>query len=114
MKLNTETGSFINHLYSCISEKPEVGKGATQLMWTDRRAYFVNEVSNNSKTVVLESTNAIRTDDLGMTDSGQTYRFERTGQTFTIKFKWGKWRTSSNGVFNVVFGKMDEYYDYSF
>jgi len=41
MKLGSETGSVMNHLYSrmVIGEpKPEVGMGATILSWTDRNA----------------------------------------------------------------------------
>ena len=48
MKLGTETGSFINHLQarSTIGQPtPEVGMGATMLLWTDRVAGTITKVT---------------------------------------------------------------------
>lgn len=92
MKLRTETGSLINHLMSANTTTPQVGKGATILGWTDRRAYEVLEVSEDAKRVKLETLNAIRTDNLGMSDS-QSYRYEPTGDVFDIVFRRGSWCT---------------------
>lgn len=47
MKLGSETGSVMNHLYSRMvvgEPAPEVGMGATILMWTDRRAATIVSV----------------------------------------------------------------------
>lgn len=44
LKLGTETGSLVNHLYSRMTvgaPEPEVGMGATLLSWTDRNAATV-------------------------------------------------------------------------
>lgn len=53
MKLGTETGSTMNHLYSRMTDgqpAPVVGMGATILHWTDRSAATVVSVEQpNSK-----------------------------------------------------------------
>jgi hypothetical protein len=121
MKLGTETGSVINHLKSKNPTPPVVGKGATELMWTDRKAYFVNEVSEDGKECVIESAKAIRTDNRGMAE-WQDYRYERTGNTIELRFLWGKWRYRGGNEWNsnkwypmnIVFGYMDAYHDFSF
>lgn len=121
MKLGTETGSLINHLSANNPTPPVVGRGATELMWTDRKAYFVNEVSADGKRCVIEKAHAIRTGDRGMCEA-QNYRYERTGHTIELRYKWGKWRWKGEQKWNdnkwypmnIVFGYMDEYYDFSF
>jgi len=47
MKLGTETGSLVNHIYGNCPNKPVVGKGATKLSWTDREAYEVLYVNGD-------------------------------------------------------------------
>jgi len=123
MKLGTDTGSFFNYLMGNSMTVPEVGKGATVLHWTDRSAYFVNQVSEDGKEVIIERANAIRTDNYGMSDS-QDYRYERDprAEPQTIRFTYGKWRrvyTNREGKketspINIIFGTMREYYDFSF
>ena len=123
MKLGTETGSFFNYLMGNSMSIPEVGKGATVLHWTDRSAYFVNEVSADGKEVVIERAKAVRTDNLGMSDC-QDYKYERNpqAQPETIRFTYGKWRRvyinrdgkKETSPINIIFGTMREYYDFSF
>jgi hypothetical protein len=123
MKLGTETGSFFNYLMGNSMSIPEVGKGATVLHWTDRSAYFVNEVSEDGKTVVIERAKAVRTDNNGMSET-QSYEYVRDPQTEpeTIKFTYGKWRRvytnwegkKETSPINIIFGTMREYFDYSF
>lgn len=123
MKLGTETGSFFNYLMGNSMSIPEVGKGATVLHWTDRSAYFVNEVSKDGKTVVIERAKAVRTDNNGMSET-QSYEYVRDPQTEpeTIKFTYGKWRRvytnwegkKETSPINIIFGTMREYFDYSF
>lgn len=125
MKLGKDTGSFFNHLMANSMSVPEVGKGATILHWSDRSAYFVNFVSADGKKVILERAKAVRTDGNGMCDS-QQYMYERanssTAEIVTIVFRHGKWREVSTGwdgktnydPIRIIFGTMQEYYDYSF
>jgi len=121
MKLGKETGSFINWVSAENNTPPVVGKGATELHWTDRSAWFVNEVTDGGKRCIIEKANAVRIDDRGMCET-QDYRYERTGHTLELRFKWGKWRYQGGNEWNknkwypknIVFGYMNEYYDFSF
>lgn len=125
MKLGKETGSLTNAMMSHTGTFPVVGKGATLLSWTDRYAYFVNSVSADGKTCVIERAIAIREDNNGMSDA-QSYRYERhaPGDTtpVTLRFRYGRWYlqhgTPLTGIsyskINVCFGTMREYYDHSF
>ena len=47
MQLIKETGSVMNHLMSGNKDLPVVGKGATELLYSDRHAYEVTRVENN-------------------------------------------------------------------
>ena len=52
MKLSKDTGSLINHVLATSGQAiPVVGKGATELLWSDRRAYEVLKVSEDLKHV---------------------------------------------------------------
>jgi hypothetical protein len=51
-------GSFHNQLMSNNATLPEVGKGATELHYTDRTCYEVIEVSEDKMTVKLERLEA--------------------------------------------------------
>ena len=50
-------GSFTNYLMGNNSSVPEVGKGATLLMYSDRYPYEVLEVSNDGKRCVIRAMN---------------------------------------------------------
>ena len=52
-------GSFINRIMGNNSTMPEVGKGMTLMRYTDRNAYEVLEVSEDSKQVVVRPYKAI-------------------------------------------------------
>lgn len=55
MKLGSETGSFVNHMYSraVIGQPvPEVRMGCTLLSWTDRHAATIVEVDTTKKNKV--------------------------------------------------------------
>lgn len=116
LKLGTQTGSFVNWMMSQGQTPPVVGKGATVLLWTDRHAYFVDYVSKDGREIVIERPECKRADDLGMSDS-QAYVYERNvnANKIILRFKYGKWRDKQTGqVYNIKFGYMDEYYDFSF
>lgn len=98
--------------------KPEVGMGATHIMWTDRHAYTVISVSLSGKKCIVQRDKAKRTDNNGMSES-QGYLFEPDpdGKTHEIKLgKDGYWYTAGgkkNGK-RFSLGARREYYDYSF
>lgn len=121
MKLGKDTASVFNWIHSANPAGPVVGKGATILHWTDRSAYFVDSVSPDGKTCVIERAKAVPEFE-GMTDS-QSYRYERAegGRQKTLKFRYGSWfevgTVEGKKVYEKVrisFGVMDEYYDFSF
>lgn len=120
LKLGTQTGSFINHAMSMAGqpEQPEVGMGATELMWTDRHAYTVTRVVSPRRVEVRQDL-AIRVDENGMSDA-QQYRYEPDPEApveVITKRKNGRWvrmgqPTSHGPVF--ILGTRDEHHDYSF
>lgn len=116
--LGVTTGSLVNSIYEGVKPvKPEIGMGATFVMWSDRHAYTIVGVSPSGKTIKLQRDNAIRTDKNGMGDA-QEYRYEPDTkayiETATLR-KDGKYRMSgytTGGT--VLINVRDEYYDYSF
>lgn len=126
----TTTGSLINALQGQGGATvPEVGMGATLLMYSDRSPWTVIEVRKNKAGKVVEAVmqadRAIRTDDRGMSDC-QDYRFERDleGTTRTIRqTRDGKWReaytdydgkvrcTKNSSI--VRLGSRDRHYDFT-
>ena len=97
VKLDGNVGSLQNYLMGNNATLPVVGEGATILSYTDRRCCEVISVSENGKRVVLEDYNAIRTDKNGMSED-QQYRYELTGQQFTIVWRNGAWRRECVGI----------------
>lgn len=74
MKLGTQTGSLVNHIYgSSANPVPEVGMGCTVLGWTDRHAATIVEVKSPTKIAVVGDI-AERTDSNGMSEN-QEYRY---------------------------------------
>ena len=111
-------GSLINSIYDqSKSTEPEVGQGATILMWSDRHAGTIVEVvrfktgkrAGKVKSVTVQQDKAIRVDNLGMSDA-QSYRYERDENGRLWVFK-----TDMQGRFHgLLIGHRDEHYDYSF
>lgn len=114
LKAGTETGSLMNHAMSrSASPAPEIGMGATILMWTDRHAATITWVSASGKSVRVQRDRAIRADQNGMSES-QAYSYERDEQGKSMTFRMTKrgWR-SPRGC-GLAIGHRAEYYDYSF
>jgi len=118
LKLGKDTRSLTNFIYSGHLSVPEVGRGATELGWTDRTAYEVLSVSYDLKKVVIQKYNAKRIDDNGM-GGDQEYEYkELIGHPITIWWKWNAWRRIDvDGRYkkiNIIWGVKEHYYDYSF
>ena len=127
MRLGKDTGSTVNQMMSLSDHQPRVGHGATVLHWSDRHAYWVDWVSEDGKECQVSRALTFRTDQNGMSDC-QSYRYERNPDVermkFNLRYRYGSWwlyEWDENGVekiftrkLNIVFGRMDEYYDYSF
>lgn len=125
MKLGTQTGSLINHIYSRhANPEPAVGMGATICMWSDRHAVTIVEVAKGY--IVTQTDNVKRIDNNGMSES-QSYEYtpnpEGSLQYWKLDKK-GKYRVAyknENGrlVFashssHLGIGYREEYYDFSF
>lgn len=113
----------MNRIFATMkSAEPVIGMGATELLYTDRHAGTIVEVSMVSGTprVGWARDKAKRIDKLGMTDSGQQYEYERNPDAaveyFTLR-KNGSWVKLGQGLKNgrvLMIGARDEYYDFSF
>lgn len=116
------TGSVINNIMGDRrSATPTVGVGATELCYTDRHAFTVIEVKDDTHITVQEDT-AARTDNHGMSDSQQyEYAPNPDGRKVDLLLcKDGRWRSGvknraakrTGTVFLV--GSRCEYHDFSF
>ncbi len=117
--LTKPTGSMVNNIYAnSYYRKPEVGMGATELMWTDRHACTIIRVIND-KTIEVQHDRAIRTDANGMSDA-QTYRYEpnlNAEKTIVTLRRNGRWVKKGDKMHNgtsFAIGTRNEYHDYSF
>jgi phage gp45-like len=98
---------------------PEVGMGATILLYTDRHAATVVKVSASGKEVTVQRDKATRRDGNGMSDA-QSYDFTpdptAAEEVYTLR-KNGAWvrkgQSLSSGT-KLRLGSRSEYYDYSF
>jgi hypothetical protein len=126
MKLGTQTGSLVNHIYSRTSNPEDivVGMGATICLWSDRHAVTIVEIGKGY--LVTQADTVTRIDKNGMSES-QEYEYtpNPNGSLEYWKLdKNGKYRQAhknQNGrlVFNnhsshLGIGYREEYYDFSF
>jgi hypothetical protein len=100
---------------------PEVGMGATVLMWSDRHAATIIATTNfktgaragQVKTVTIQYDKVKRIDKNGMGDN-QTYTYEAdpNGRTADFKVnKYGRFISLSGATLGI--GYRDEHYDFS-
>jgi hypothetical protein len=113
-------GSLINHISGTPQDMiPEVGMGATVLLWTDREPATVVSVSKSGKSLIVKGDHAERVDDNGMSEQ-QEYKFspnpDAIGVEFTLR-KNGQWVRKGEpmkGGQRIILGKRSKYYDFSF
>jgi hypothetical protein len=128
MKLGTQTGSLMNHLYSRMTiGEPAVyvGMGVTFLSWTDRSPGTVVEVNTKKNYIVATDDDYKRTDNNGMSEE-QTYEYTSNlagRKRYFRKDKNGQWRGMRfnengrlvySGVGGLRVGEREKYYDFSF
>jgi hypothetical protein len=111
------TGSLINKLAdeSTQSTKPEVGMGATVILWSDRKAATIIEVSKTAHRVVVQFDTATRVDSNGMSDA-QSYTYEPNpegGVETYSRRRDGSYRVVG-GQGRLLLNVRDAYHDYSF
>uniref|UniRef100_A0A6M3LRF4 Uncharacterized protein n=1 Tax=viral metagenome TaxID=1070528 RepID=A0A6M3LRF4_9ZZZZ len=125
MQLGTETGSLVNHVLSGTkgAPTPEVGMGATILMWSDRRAATIVRVrlfqtgplKGKVRQVLVQEDKATRTDSNGQSDM-QTYSYEPDTNAPIRVFTANR---NQDGVFRgaggtLRIGSRNHYYDFGF
>lgn len=93
---------------------PEVGMGATILMYSDRIACTIISIKNN-RCVLIQEDHHERTDNNGMSES-QTYKFspDPNGIVHKVTLRRGGYWAISKSTTRVVLGERDHYYDFSF
>jgi hypothetical protein len=114
MRLGKDVGSVTNWMMAHNNNLPIVGKGMTQLMWSDRYAYEVMEVSQDGKKVVVRAYNTTCEYYSGYPKDGNMGTLYE--QDIHMKFSHGKWRMKERyddkyNVVNVIFGVLDPYRD---
>ena len=114
-------GSFTNRILEATrsSAPVVVGQGATVILYTDRHAATVVEVSKDARRVVVQRDIAKRVDKNGISES-QVYEFERDPsaprETFTLRAS-GKYIAVGESMRTgtvLRIGERSAYHDYSF
>jgi len=85
-------GSFFNQLMANNATIPQVGKGATELLYTDRRCYEVIEVSEDGKTARLQFLEAEWDKKLGGGQGHQNWILKPIERYLTVTWRQGAWR----------------------
>lgn len=131
MKLGTQTGSLVNHLYSRAvigQPEPELGMGATLLAWTDRHPATVTDTFLVGKTryVTVQDDDAKRLDRNGMSEAQEyeytpnpkgrltTFRRNKDGMWEEVEWNAGTNRWRKRGGYGLRLGERRKYYDFSF
>lgn len=128
MILGTETGSLMNHLYArgtLGQPTPEIGMGATLLLWSDRHAATITAVEGPADgwtlTVQRDQARVIKGSEM---DGSAEYAYAPNphGMAYRFRFKDGVWRqlrSDSNrmiakGATGLRIGDRREYRDPGF
>ena len=79
------SGGFINQMMGNNSSIPIVGEGATILMYSDREAYQVIEVSDDGLSCVIQQMN---TKHLGKSYGDERYEYSDNPKGYTMNIEW--------------------------
>ena len=133
MKLGTQTGSVMNHLYSRMTDgqpEPTVGMGATVLLWTDRNAATISAVTRKGDAIyVTTQDDDVRVVAGSAHDGSAQYEYtrntngrERYFRAYTPDGEWHqvfwnketkRWNRARNGN-GLRIGERETYRDPSF
>lgn len=84
-------GNFINQFMGNNSTLPEVGKGMTQMHYSDRTCYEVIEVSADFKTVLVEHLDATHDNSCPAVAGHQDWILSPTGYFQTVVWRKNGW-----------------------
>lgn len=120
-KINWSAGGSIqNRLAEAQVNTPVVGEGATEIMYSDRHAYFVTYVSKDGKECTIQRA---KYKCLDYYAGRYEVEPDPEGSEISLRFRYGKWRIRHQDEwtgktewypFNVAFGYAREYEDPSF
>lgn len=82
----------MNRIYERVeSPEPEIGMGATKLLYSDRVPFTIIEIPKKD-VILIQQDKAIRTDKNGLSES-QTYEFKTDPEGLILKVtkKRGRW-----------------------
>lgn len=112
-------GGFFNRLAeNGKSAKPEVGMGATEMLWSDREPYEVIKVKDD-RHITVRRLDARRTDNNGLSEI-QEYEYTSNPDNSEVNLfltKQGKWKEKigrSLGCNTFVIGYAEKYRDPTF
>lgn len=91
-------GSFSNQMMGNNATIPEIGKGATELMYSDRECYEVVEVSENKKTARLQCLKAVWDKSKPGGIGHQNWILEPTEKYITVVYRYGSWYTKVKSI----------------
>jgi hypothetical protein len=97
------------------SIEPEIGMGATIMMWSDRHACTIVQITHNNKRIVIQRDTVVKVADPNHPDQFQyEYQANPEGEIlYASKRKDGRYRLMGSKT-RVCLGVRDEYYDLSF
>jgi len=108
-------GGFINQMMGNNNTLPKVGEGATILMYSDREAYEVIEVSNDGMQCVIRRMDVTF---VGQCYGDEQYTYKSNPENYTKKLEWSNkkqcWGEVSYSV-EIIKSLYNKYYkEYGF
>lgn len=92
-------GGFINQMMGNNSSIPVVGEGATILMYSDREAYQVIEVSDDGLSCVIQKMD---TKNVGKSYGDERYEYSDNPEGHTKKMEWNAKKSCWGEVWHKV------------
>jgi len=107
-------GNLSNRLMENDHDKPEVGMGATELLYSDRHAYTISRVSESGKTFWMKRDKAIP-NGCPATEELHDYTYIEQPDEPEVRVNMTKygWKIQKSTSY-VAVGIKDEYYDPTF
>lgn len=95
---------------------PEIGMGATIVMWSDRHAGTIVKITESLKTIWIQKDKATRIDDNGASDN-QAYSYGKDIEGIVLKAtlrKNGTYKTIGESGNQIALDSRSEFFDYAF